>query len=317
MGPRLSRRRKQVRNTVTSFLDYLTSERGLSGNTVAAYSNDLVQLLDFLEESAGLTIAIADWESVDQQVLTRYVIELQERGYSPTTRARKIAAVKSFFNFLIEEGLVSEDPTEAIASPKIGRSLPKSLSEDEMNRLLEAAGSGDSGESRRDAAMIELMYATGMRVSELVGMSIDDLNLRENFVRCMGKGSKERLISLHDEAAVVLEEYLRHVRPQFLQNRRNVDEREDALFLNRRGERLTRQGFWLALKECGRKAGITTPITPHTLRHTFATHMLRGGAPIRYLQELLGHASITTTQVYTHLAQEHVHDEYERSHPRA
>ncbi len=306
-----------MRDTVTSFLDYLTSERGLSGNTVAAYGNDLVQLVEFLEESAGLPAASADWESVDQQVLTRYVIELQERGYSPTTRARKIAAVKSFFNFLIEEGLVREDPTEAISSPKIGRSLPKSLSEEEMGRLLEAAATGGSAESRRDSAMIELMYATGMRVSELVGMSIDDLNLREKFVRCMGKGSKERLISLHDEAAVVVEDYLRHVRPRFLENRRDLEEREDALFLNRRGERLTRQGFWLALKECGRRADITTPITPHTLRHTFATHMLRGGAPIRYLQELLGHASITTTQVYTHLAQEHVHEEYDRAHPRA
>ena len=302
-----------MKDTVASFLDYLTSERGLSGNTVAAYGNDLGQLVEYLEEShAG-----AGWESIDQERLTGYALDLQERGYSPTTRARKIAAVKSFFNFLIEEGLVLEDPTEAIASPKIGRSLPKSLSEDEMERLLEAAASGVSAESRRDAAMIELMYATGMRVSELVGTSMDDLNLREKFVRCMGKGSKERLISLHDEAALVLEDYVQRVRPRLLEHRRDDDEREDALFLNRRGERLTRQGFWLALKECGRRANIATPLTPHTLRHSFATHMLRGGAPIRYLQELLGHASISTTQVYTHLAQEHVQEEYDRAHPRA
>ena len=306
-----------MRDTVTAFLDYLTSERGLSGNTVAAYGNDLGQLLEFLEESGGLSRASKGWESVDQPLLARYALDLQERGYSPTTRARKIAAVKSFFNFLIEEGLVSEDPTEAIASPKIGRSLPKAISEDEMDRLVEAASSGVSAESRRDAAMIELMYATGMRVSELVGTSLDDLNLREKFVRCMGKGSKERLISLHDQAAVVLEGYLREARPQLLANRRDVSERENALFLNRRGERLTRQGFWLLLKEYARRAGITTPITPHTLRHTFATHMLRGGAPIRYLQELLGHASISTTQVYTHLAQEHVQEEYDKAHPRA
>ncbi len=306
-----------MRDTVTSFLDYLTSERGLSGNTVAAYGNDLGQLVEFLEESRALPRAGAGWESIEQQQLTAYALDLQERGYSPTTRARKIAAVKSFFNFLIEEGLVRDDPTEAIAAPKIGRSLPKSLSEDEMGRLLEEAASGSSAESRRDAAMIELMYATGMRVSELVGMSIDDLNLREKFVRCMGKGSKERLISLHDEAALVLDDYMQRVRPRFLEHRKDEDEREDALFLNRRGDRLTRQGFWLALKECGRRANIATPITPHTLRHSFATHMLRGGAPIRYLQELLGHASISTTQVYTHLAQEHVQEEYDRAHPRA
>ena len=165
--------------------------------------------------------------------------------------------------------------------------------------------------------MIELMYATGMRVSEMVGLVVEDLNLREKYVRCMGKGSKERLINLHDEAAVVLEAYLKDVRPRLLSHGKKDDVRENALFLNRRGERLTRQGFWLILKECGRRANIKTPITPHTLRHSFATHMLRGGAPIRYLQELLGHASISTTQVYTHLAQEQVKVEYDKAHPRA
>ncbi len=306
-----------MKETVTAFLDYLTSERGLSGNTVSAYGNDLSQLLEFLEESGWLSVGSSGWESVSLPVLTGYAMNLQEKGYSPTTRARKLAAVKSLFNFLLEEGLITQDPTESLASPRIGRALPKSLSEEEMGSLLREAYGGGAPESQREAAMIELMYATGMRVSEMVGLVVEDLNLREKFVRCMGKGSKERLINLHDEAAVVLEAYLRDVRPRLLSQGKKDDAREDALFLNRRGERLTRQGFWLILKECGRRANIKTPITPHTLRHSFATHMLRGGAPIRYLQELMGHASISTTQVYTHLAQEQVKVEYDKAHPRA
>ena len=306
-----------MKETVTAFLDYLTSERGLSGNTVSAYGNDLSQLLEFLEESGGLSGGSSGWESVSLPVLTGYALNLQEKGYSPTTRARKLASVKSLFNFLLEEGLITQDPTESLASPRIGRALPKSLSEEEMGSLLREAYGGGAPDSQRDAAMIELMYATGMRVSEMVGLVVEDLNLREKYVRCMGKGSKERLINLHDEAAVVLEAYLKDVRPRLLSHGKKDDVREDALFLNRRGERLTRQGFWLILKECGRRANIKTPITPHTLRHSFATHMLRGGAPIRYLQELLGHASISTTQVYTHLAQEQVKVEYDKAHPRA
>ena len=306
-----------MKETVTAFLDYLTSERGLSGNTVSAYGNDLGQLLEFLEESGGLPEGNRGWESVSLPVLTGYALNLQDKGYSPTTRARKLAAIKSLFNFLLEEGLITQDPTESLVSPRIGRALPKFLSEEEMGSLLREAYGGGAQESQRDAAMIELMYATGMRVSEMVGLVVEDLNLREKYVRCMGKGSKERLINLHDEAAVVLEAYLKDVRPRLLSHGKKDDVREDALFLNRRGERLTRQGFWLILKECGRRANIKAPITPHTLRHSFATHMLRGGAPIRYLQELLGHASISTTQVYTHLAQEQVKVEYDKAHPRA
>ena len=257
------------------------------------------------------------WESVDSSLLTDYALELQERGYSATTRARKIASLKSMFNFLVEEGIVEEDPTEALSSPRIGRALPKSLSEEEMALLLREAYSGETSEARRDVAMIELMYASGMRVSELVSLSVGDLNTREKYVRCLGKGYKERLINLHDQAVDTVEAYLTDVRPELLAPRGDQAEREDALFLNHRGERLTRQGFWLILKGYGRRAGIRTAITPHTLRHSFATHMLRGGAPLRYLQELLGHASISTTQVYTHLAEDQVERDYEKAHPRA
>lgn len=302
-----------MRDTVKAFLAYLTSERGLSGNTVAAYGSDLSQLVDLMEERGYK----GGWESVDSSLLTDYALELQERGYSATTRARKIASLKSMFNFLVEEGIVEDDPTEALSSPRIGRALPKSLSEEEMALLLGEAYSGDTSEARRDVAMIELMYASGMRVSELVSLSVGDLNLREKYVRCLGKGYKERLINLHDQAVDTVEAYMNYVRPDLLAPRGDEAEREDALFLNHRGERLTRQGFWLILKGYGRRAGIRTPITPHTLRHSFATHMLRGGAPLRYLQELLGHASISTTQVYTHLAEDQVERDYEKAHPRA
>ncbi|MDA0987753.1 MAG: site-specific tyrosine recombinase XerD [Chloroflexi bacterium] len=306
-----------MRETLEAFLDYLTSERGLSNNTVSAYRNDLSQLLDFLEEQGNLPGENPGWESVGQPLLTQYALVLQEREYSATTRARKIASTKSLFNFLLEEGLVSQDPTESLESPRIGRTLPKSLSEKEMGLLLQEASIGATPESQRDMAMMELMYATGMRVSEMVHLAVGDLNLNEKYVRCLGKGSKERLISMHDQAAITLGAYLREVRPHLLSQRKKGSVREDALFLNQRGERLTRQGFWLILKGWGSRANIETPITPHTLRHSFATHMLRGGAPLRYLQELLGHASISTTQVYTHLAQEQVQVEYDKAHPRA
>ena len=306
-----------MRETVKAFLDYLTSERGLSGNTISAYGNDLYQLVDVLEERGHLPQGNNKWESVDQPQLTQYALELQERGYSPTTRARKIASARSLFNFLLDEGIVSHDPTEYLTSPRIGRALPKSLSEEETVLLLQEAAKGNTFETQRDVAMIELMYATGMRVSEVVSLDVSDLSLSERQVRCLGKGFKERLINLHEQAIEALEAYLKEARPQLISQRKKDAERENALFLNQRGERLTRQGFWLILKGCGRKANIKTPVTPHTLRHSFATHMLRGGASLRYVQEILGHASISTTQVYTHLAEEQVQDDYDKAHPRA
>ncbi|MBI2855367.1 MAG: site-specific tyrosine recombinase XerD [Chloroflexi bacterium] len=306
-----------MKETIRSFLDYLASERGLSPNTVAAYGTDLHQLVDLLEERGFSPEGNDGWRAIDRATLTQYTLDLQQRGYSPTTRARKIASVKSLFNFLVEEGVVSQDPTESLASPRIGRVLPRSLSEKEIERLLHGVAQGETLESRRDAAMIELMYATGMRVSELVSLGVGDVDLKERSVRCRGKGSKERLLNIHDQAVYVLESYLKDVRPRLVSQRNRSATREDALFLNHRGERLTRQGFWLILKGYGEKAGIKATLTPHTLRHSFATHMLRGGAPLRYLQELLGHASISTTQVYTHLAQEQVQQEYDKAHPRA
>ena len=252
-----------------------------------------------------------DWRSVGAQDVTAYVLHLRGKEYSDTTLARKVASTRSFFGFLFHEGVIDEDPTDKMSAPKVGRSLPKALSVEEVDALLD--GPADpSPEAMRDRAMLEVLYASGIRVSELVSLDTDDVDLEQGYVRCFGKGSKERLVPIHRGAAEALGAYAEHGRPQLYSKRS-----ERALFLNRRGARLTRQGFWTILKGAAARAGITTSITPHTLRHSFATHLLRGGAPLRHVQELLGHSSITTTQVYTHLTSEHVRAEYQKSHPRA
>ncbi|MBI4233004.1 MAG: site-specific tyrosine recombinase XerD [Chloroflexi bacterium] len=293
---------------VEAFLNHLAVEKGFSPHTIAAYRHDLQQLVEFLERP-GKPPA---WAHVGLEELSQFILHLQDQSYAHTTLARKVAAMKSFFNFLVEEGVVASAPTEAITSPKVGRSLPRPLTEEEVLRLVEAPADDHAPESLRDRAMLELLYATGMRVSELVSLNMQDVHLAEGFVRCMGKGSKERLIPIHPQAAQAVQEYLQGGRGQITSH-----QEERALFLNRWGERLTRQGFWLILKGYASRAGITSPVTPHTIRHSFATHMLRHGTSLRQVQEWLGHASIATTQVYTHLTSEHLREEYERSHPRA
>ena len=292
---------------VDTYLTHLAVERGFSGNTIMAYRNDLYSLTEFISTNGQAK----EWNQVTANNLSQFALSLQSKGYSDTTRARKTAAVRSFFSFLVNEHLVDASPANDLTSPKIGRSLPAALTEDEVVRLLEAPGMLNTPESRRDKAMLELLYATGMRVSELVALQITDINLVGEFVRCMGKGSKERLIPFHDQALNALRQYIEEARNTF-----KAGSTEQALFLNRRGERLTRQGFWLILKDHARRAGITTPTTPHTLRHSFATHLLRGGASLRQVQEFLGHASIASTQIYTHLTDDHLREQYEEAHPR-
>ena len=300
-----------MRSTIEAFLNFMTVERGVSPNTLVAYRNDLNQLVTYVENFHADSTD-GQWDKVDDKVLTAYLLRLHEQGYSDTTRARKIASAKSLFSFLLEERIITRDPTENLSSPRVGRTLPEALSVEEVRQLLASVSRSDAPEDKRDQAMMELLYATGLRVTELVSLDIEDLDLVEGSVRCLGKGAKERIIPIHENAVGVLKEYLEGGRP-LIANRRSGK----ALFLNRRGERLTRQGFWLILKGHAGKAGIATKITPHTLRHSFATHLLRGGAPLRHVQELLGHASITTTQVYTHLTSEHVRTEYDKAHPRA
>jgi len=301
-----------VKEAIGSFLNYLAVEKGFSENTIDAYRNDLHQLASFVEGEAARCGTILPWAGFDRQSMLSYLSDLKERRYAPTTVARKVAAIKSFFGFLVAEGILRDNPTRGVTSPKVGKSLPKPISVSQVRLLLEQPAKLSTLEAKRDRAMLELLYATGMRVSELVSLNLADIDTEGGYVRCFGKGHKERLIPIHSQAARVLKEYLAEGRPHLTH-----DSEEKALFLNRRGERLTRQGFWQKLKGYAKSAELGTEITPHTLRHSFATHMLSGGADLRSVQELLGHANISTTQVYTHLTIDHIRRAYEKSHPRA
>jgi len=295
---------------IDAFLNHLRVERGVSPNTTAAYSNDLRQLAEFL---APRLLVNQPWAAVGRSLLVEYIKELNQRGYSATTVARKVAAARSFFNFLHQEGVIRRNPSDDLDSPRLGKPLPKVLSPQEVDRLLEQPARHSGPEALRDMAMLELLYATGMRVTELISLNLSDIHLEEPAsVRCWGKGSRERLIPLHEAAVRALQRYLSQGRPRL-----GPALGEPALFLNVRGQRLTRQGFWLILKHYARQAGITSPITPHIIRHSFATHLLQEGAPIRHVQELLGHANVSTTQIYTHLTREHLRHQYDKAHPRA
>ncbi len=298
---------------VKHFLTFMSVEKGSAANTISAYRNDLEQFRQFVHTTCSNGTQ-AEWCDVNPAVLQGYVQHLRDKDYADATVARKVAAVKSFFNYLTAEGLVPTDPTESLSSPRVGKTLPKALTVREVDELLEQPRKRSTPEAKRDKAMLELLYATGMRVSELVSLDLDSIELHQNkaTVRCKGKGGKERLIPIHDQAVHALRIYLQEARPELARSRR-----EKALFINRRGERLTRQGFWLILKNYARQAQISSDVTPHTLRHSFATHMLRGGAPLRSVQELLGHANISTTQVYTQLTNDHVRRVYDKAHPRA
>ena len=299
-----------MNDQLDEFLNFLSAEKGASNNTVAAYRNDLRQLATYMKPKENGK----RWEKVDRMLIQDFILDLKNRKYAETTVARKVAAIRSFFSFLESEGIISNNPTEGLASPRVGKMLPKAISPNEVDELLEQPCKRSTPEARRDRAMLELLYATGMRVTELVSLDLANLNLDpENaYVRCFGKGAKERMIPIHEQAAEAVQEYLEEARPLLVRNKN-----EKALFVNRRGERLTRQGFWLILKGYARAANLREDVTPHTLRHSFATHMLRGGMPLRHVQEMLGHANISTTQVYTHLTTEHVREVYEKAHPRA
>ncbi|GAB4205230.1 MAG: tyrosine recombinase [Roseiflexaceae bacterium] len=275
---------------VTSFLQHLAEKRGLAANTAAAYRTDLEQFIAFLRERGT-----ADWQAVGHDDVLAFLLFLRERRYANSTVARRTAAVKSFYAYLTTEGRVQSDPTERIDSPKVDRYLPKSLAPNQVDELLELPLRNPTPERLRDKAMIELLYATGMRVSELVALNLRDLDMEEERVRCVGKAGRERLLPIGGSSVTAMEEYMDIARPQLS---RSAAQKTDALFLNHRGKRLTRQGFWLILKGYAEELGIHD-LTPHTLRHSFAAHMLSNGADIRAVQALLGHASISTTQIYT------------------
>jgi len=304
-----------MEQAINSFLQFLIVEKGFSRNTSEAYRNDLTQFWDYLQEHKKVGVnGDNPWQLVNLALLNQYISNLRgQRGYRETTTARKVAALKSFFGFLAENGTVAEDPTQSLGSPRVGRSLPKCLSEEEVTRLLDLASQTGTNEGRRDATILELLYATGLRVGELVSLNVQNIDLNESYIRCWGKGSKERIVYLYPKALAELKNYLNKARVALLGSQKN----QAALFINHRGQRLTRQWVWNIMKTYGEKANLAQRITPHTLRHSFATHLLQNGASLRHVQELLGHSSISTTQVYTHLTNNHLHREYEKSHPRA
>ena len=289
-----------------SFFNYLTVEKGLSVNTLNAYGRDLSSYADFLREKKNI---IEPTVIVQTDVLA-YLVALKENGLSPRSRARVLSALRSFHRFLIRENYVNHDPTALIESPRMLSPLPHLLSETEVEKLL-SAPAGDSPLVLRDRAMLEVIYATGMRVSELVGLRSGDLKLDIGCLNAFGKGSKQRLIPLGEVAIEILREYLQNGRPRLLKKSTS-----EEVFLNSRGKKLSRQGFWKILRQYALLAGIQQKVYPHMLRHSFATHLLEHGADLRSVQTMLGHADISTTQIYTHVLQERLQQLHQKYHPR-
>ncbi|HEX6511853.1 MAG TPA: site-specific tyrosine recombinase/integron integrase [Chloroflexota bacterium] len=286
-----------MRDAVVAFTEFVRLERGFSANTLAAYRNDLNQFLDFIETNNGDHDEVAAAGVPDRNMIVRFMSYLRDREYAASTIARRIAAVKSFFHYLREQGTIHEDPTQALQAPKVGKYVPKSISKEEIDRLLQQPKS-NSAMGLRDRAMLELIYATGMRVTELVSLDVADVDFEAGQVACAGRGSRRRLIPASRASLAAVETYVNKGRPILLKSHADTD----ALFLNHHGVRITRQGFWLIIKGYAEKAGIESSITPHVLRHSFATHRLRDGQDLKSVQELLGHASISTTQIYAEAA---------------
>ena len=285
------------------FIAHLRVERGLAANTIQAYSRDLVRFLEFLEDRGRAP------EKATRDDVSAFVGSLHGR-LSSRSVARNLSAVRMFFRFMVSEGLAVTSPARLVDAPKLPRRLPEILSPAEVERLLEQPDPSTPA-GMRDRAMLELLYATGLRVSELVGLSVRNVNLEAGFVRTMGKGSKERVVPMGEKAREAVKAYLSGARASLAGTRAPAE-----LFLNARGKGLTRQGFWKMIKRYGRAAGIRASITPHGLRHAFASHLLEGGADLRSLQIMLGHADITTTQIYTHVTRERLKRIHEKHHPR-
>ena len=288
------------------YLSYLLVERGLSANTLASYRRDLNDFLAYLKEKNYTSL-----EQIDKYCLHDYMQRLKIANLASSSRARKSAALKSFFKYLYLEKILSHNLAQDIETPKKEKNLPKYLTLDEVDRLL-AAPKTNTIIGCRDKAMLELLYATGMRVSELISLQVSQVNTQMSYVRCIGKGNKERLIPMGQMAANAVEYYQENCRRKI-----NNYWQSEYLFLNLQGKMMTRQGFWKNLKKYGKSVGINSPLTPHVLRHSFATHLLQNGADLRAIQEMLGHVDISTTQIYTHLLDEHKFEQYKQSHPRA
>ncbi|MCQ6266103.1 site-specific tyrosine recombinase XerD [Fictibacillus sp. WQ 8-8] len=292
---------------VQDFIHYLIVERGLSKNTVDSYRRDLEQYVLFIEKVEN----ISDINQIQRANIIGYLLHLKENGKATTTIARNIASIRSFHQFLLREKASESDPSVHIETPKAERKLPKVLAMNEVEALLDTSDTHETF-GIRDKAMLELLYATGIRVTELVSLDLADVHLSMGFLRCLGKGNKERIIPLGKMATGAIQTYLDKGRPALSKGKSG-----NALFLNHHGNRLSRQGFWKILKQLAKKANIEKELTPHTLRHSFATHLLENGADLRAVQEMLGHADISTTQIYTHVSKTRLKDIYAAYHPRA
>lgn len=276
-----------------AFLDFLQTEYRYSPNTIAAYKNDLSQFLQFIH---GASRSISKWAEVDQETVLLYVQHLDEENYASSSVARKVAAVKSFFNYLDERELIPQNPTIEIESPKVEKRLPKPLTMGDVELLLAAPTLKASAKNLRDTALLTTLYATGMRVTEVVSLRLQDIDLEKRVLHCPGKDGEIRELPFDEATKTVLEQYLAEGRPHLIKH-----SEEKALFLNHRGQQLTRQGLWLIIKAYAQEAELSTAVTPHTLRHSFAAHKLARGSGLQEVQHLLGHANISTTQIYTQL----------------
>lgn len=295
-----------INNILMDYLHYLKVERGLSENTINSYGIDLKLFLEYLRENE-----IPSFKQVNKEVIVNYMQSEKNNNKANSSILRSVSSLRKFFQYLAQEKIIEKDPMLLIDTPKKKQHLPQVLTKEEVEKLLRSPNTGQVL-GLRDRAMLELMYATGLRISEIINLKLEDLHLTMGTLQTLGKGHKERIVPVGDEAIKWVNRYLEEARPKLLKQKRS-----NYLFLNFHGNNLTRQGVWKNLKAEVRKAGIQKNITPHTLRHSFATHILENGADLRIVQELLGHANISTTQIYTHLSNKQLADIYNRAHPRA
>jgi integrase/recombinase XerD len=295
-----------VQHLVDAFLDYLTVERGLAENTRVAYCTDLAQFIEFIQRRG-----IGQMNRVQHQHITAFMMDRRKHDVSARSLARQLSALRMFCRFLVREKLLADDPTQSVDSPRLWRTLPHALTYDEVDMLL-AAPATRTKLGLRDKAILEFMYATGLRVSEVAKITLNDVNFDAGFLRIIGKGSKERIVPVGKQAAACIQRYLKDARPSLARRGQRGE-----IFLSTRGGPLNRKTIWHLIKKYARTAGITKCITPHTLRHSFATHLLDNGADLRVIQEMLGHVDISTTQVYTHVDQKRLKETHFRFHPRS
>ncbi len=295
-----------MKTHLQNYTNYLAVEKGLAKNTLESYRRDLDKFIAFMHKQK-----ITAPGSVDQNALSLFILELKKNGRATSTISRCIASIRSFFSFLLQEGVIEHNPALDLESPKIEKKLPRVLTTREVDKLLCQPEPGEHN-GLRDKAMLELLYASGIRVSELVDLNITDFDPQVGYLRCRGKGMKERIVPIGTVAINCVGEYLDNSRAKLLKKNG-----EPALFVNHHGGRMTRQGFWKILKKYARKSNINGDITPHTLRHSFATHLLENGADLRSVQEMLGHSDISTTQIYTQITRRKIREVYDKTHPRA